>query len=126
MSDIKLVQPSAGQQVVIPDTSDGRLILNFSADQVTIERSEGSESLFFKFEDGGSIELKDFYAHYNKENMPEFEVDGQIIAGADFFEAFGPDLAPAAGPAAANAATANSGHYQEYANASLITFLRKY
>ena len=64
------------------------------------DRPEGSNSLFFQFGDGASIELQNFYTAYNKEEMPEFQIDGQIIAGTDFFQAFGPDLLPAAGPAA--------------------------
>ena len=76
------------------------MVLDFAADQVSIDRPQGSDSLFFRFDDGSSIELQNFYTQYNKEAIPSFEVDGQLIAGADFFNAFGPDLAPAAGPAA--------------------------
>lgn len=92
------------------------MILDFSADQVNIDRHAGSNSLFFEFDDGASIELQNFYTAYNKDEMPEFEIDGQIIAGTDFFQAFGPDLLPAAGPAA----TAERGaRYSDYANMSL-------
>lgn len=116
MADVKLSRPASGQQLVIPSAPDARLILDFPADQVSIDRPEGSSSLFFQFEDGASIELQNFYGAYNKEALPEFEVDGQLIAGTDFFEAFGPDLVPAAGPAA----TAERGaRYSEYSNMGL-------
>ena len=117
MSDIKLVRPSAGQTTVIPSAPDARLVLDFSADQVSIERPEGSDSLFFRFDDGSAIELQNFYTQYNKDDIPSFEVDGQLIAGADFFSAFGPDLAPAAGPAAAS--PTRSGRYNDFGNAGL-------
>lgn len=117
MSDIKLVRPSAGQTTVIPSTPDARLVLDFSADQVSIDRPEGSDSLFFRFDDGSAIELQNFYTQYNKDDIPSFEVDGQLIAGADFFSAFGPDLAPAAGPAAAS--PTRSGRYNDFGNAGL-------
>lgn len=100
MADIKLTRPAAGQNVVVPSAPDARMVLDFSADQVSIDRPQGSDSLFFRFDDGSSIELQDFYTQYNKDAIPSFEVDGQLIAGNDFFNAFGPDLAPAAGPAA--------------------------
>ena len=100
MADIKLTRPAAGQNVVVPSAPDARMVLEFSADQVSIDRPQGSDSLFFRFDDGSSIELQDFYTQYNKDAIPSFEVDGQLIAGNDFFNAFGPDLAPAAGPAA--------------------------
>ena len=77
---------------------DARIVLEFPADQVSINRPEGSSSLFFNFDDGSSLELQNFYAAYTKEAIPEFHVDGQVVAGADFFQAFGPDLVPAAGP----------------------------
>lgn len=116
MADIKLVRPSAGQTAVIPSAPDARMVLDFSADQVSIERPQGSDSLFFRFDDGAAIELQNFYTQYNKDDIPSFEVDGQLIAGADFFSAFGPDLAPAAGP---SASPTRSGRYSDFANAGL-------
>ena len=89
MADVKLSRPAQGQHIVVPSTPDARMILDFSADQVNIDRPEGSNSLFFQFGDGASIELQNFYTAYNKEEMPEFQIDGQIIAGTDFFQAFG-------------------------------------
>jgi len=116
MADIKLTRPAAGQNVVIPSAPDARMVLDFSADQVSIDRPQGSDSLFFRFDDGSSIELQNFYTQYNKDAIPSFEVDGQLIAGADFFNAFGPDLAPAAGP---SASPTRSGRYRDFANAGL-------
>ncbi|MDY0259402.1 MAG: VCBS domain-containing protein [Desulfovibrio sp.] len=116
MADVKLSRPAQGQHIVVPSTPDARMILDFSADQVNIDRPEGSNSLFFQFGDGASIELQNFYTAYNKEEMPEFQIDGQIIAGTDFFQAFGPDLLPAAGPAAS---AERGARYSEYANMSL-------
>ena len=116
MADIKLVRPTAGQTAVIPSAPDARMVLDFAADQVSIDRPQGSDSLFFRFDDGSSIELQNFYTQYNKEAIPSFEVDGQLIAGADFFNAFGPDLAPAAGPAAG---PTRAGGYTDYTNSGL-------
>lgn len=116
MADVKLSRPAAGQHISVPSTPDARMVLDFPADQVAIDRLEGSDSLFFQFGDGSSIELQNFYTAYNKEEMPEFQIDGQLIAGADFFQAFGPDLAPAAGPAAS---AERGNRYNEYANMNL-------
>lgn len=117
MADIKLTRPAAGQYVVIPSTPDARMVLDFSADQVSIDRPQGSDSLFFRFEDGSGIELQNFYAQYSKEDIPSFEIDGQLIAGADFFSAFGPDLIPAAGPAAS---ATRAARYADLTNSNLI------
>ncbi|MFT4302829.1 MAG: VCBS domain-containing protein, partial [Desulfovibrio sp.] len=116
MADIKLSRPSAGQHIAVPSAPDARIVLDFSADQVSIDRPEGSNSLFFNFDDGSSLELQNFYAAYTKEEMPEFQIDGQMIAGADFFQAFGPDLAPAAGPAAS---AERGARYSDYASMNL-------
>jgi VCBS repeat-containing protein len=88
-------------------------VLNFPADQAIMEKAD--DNLVFRFDDGGSVVLENFYQQYNAESIPEFEVEGQIIAGADFFSAFGPDLAPAAGPGGAS----GGGRYQEYADMGL-------
>ncbi|MBQ7608133.1 MAG: hypothetical protein IJU76_09220, partial [Desulfovibrionaceae bacterium] len=80
MAAVTLAQPAAGQHVVISDMADARFILNFATDQATLERSEDGNSLLFKFEDGSSIELQNFYTQFTKENMPEFEIEGQSIA----------------------------------------------
>lgn len=45
-------------------------VLDFAADQVSIDRPQGSDSLFFRFDDGSSIELQNFYTQYNKEAIP--------------------------------------------------------
>ena len=116
MADIKLTRPAAGQNVVVPSAPDARMVLDFAADQVSIDRPQGSDSLYFRFDDGSSIELQNFYTQYNKDAIPSFEVDGQLIAGADFFNAFGPDLAPAAGPAAG---PTRSGRYSDFGNSNL-------
>lgn len=60
--------------------------------------------------------MQDFYTQYNKDAIPSFEVDGQLIAGNDFFNAFGPDLAPAAGPAAS---PTRGARYSDLSNSGL-------
>lgn len=117
MADVKLSRPAQGQHIVVPSTPDARMILDFPADQVNIDRPEGSNSLFFQFGDGASIELQNFYTAYNKEEMPEFQIDDQIIAGTDFFQAFGPDLLPAAGP---TASVERGARYNEHNDSSLL------
>ncbi|MCR5562889.1 MAG: hypothetical protein K6F46_05885, partial [Desulfovibrio sp.] len=98
MADIILARPQAGATQTVPAAAKARYVMQFPSDEAILERPEGSDNLVFRFDDGSVIELQDFYKQHNKEEMPEFEVDGQLIAGADFFEAFGPDLMPAAGP----------------------------
>jgi len=115
MADIKLTRPAAGQNVVILSARDARMVLDFPTDQISIERPQNSDSLFFRFDDGGSIELQNFYTQYHKDDVPSFEVDGQLIAGTEFFDVFGPDLVPAAGPSS----VARGGGYQEYSELNI-------
>ena len=113
MADITLAHPQAGQRVVLQSVPDSRLILQFPTDQATMERS--GDNLTFTFDDGSSIELSNFYTQYSQESMPEFVVDGTLVAGSDFFNAFGPDLMPAAGPGAA----ARAARYNEFGTSDL-------
>ncbi|MDR3357553.1 MAG: hypothetical protein LBN96_01575 [Desulfovibrio sp.] len=110
MADINLVKPSRGERQVARAGDGSRIVLNFPADQATMEKD--GDNLVFGFDDGGSVVLENFYQRYNAEAIPEFEVEGQIVAGADFFTDFGPDLAPAAGPGGSS----GGGRYQDYAN----------
>ncbi|RRD69228.1 MULTISPECIES: VCBS domain-containing protein [unclassified Desulfovibrio] len=116
MADILLSRPQAGQQAVVAAPADSRLVLQFPADQATLEKS--GDNLVFRFEDGASVEVPNFYTEFNKDNIPDFVVDGQLVAGADFFNAFGPDLAPAAGPGAG--AAARAARYNDWANSDLL------
>lgn len=116
MADIILTRPQAGQHTVLESVADSRLILQFPTDQATMERA--GDNLVFSFDDGSSIQLTNFYTQYSQESMPDFEVDGTLVAGADFFSAFGPDLMPAAGPAAG--AAARAARYSDLGNSDLL------
>ncbi|MBO4313232.1 MAG: hypothetical protein J5838_02965, partial [Desulfovibrio sp.] len=116
MADVILARPQAGSTQTVPAEAQARYVMQFPAAAATMERPEGSDNLIFRFDDGSVIELQDFYKQHNTEDMPEFEVDGQLIAGADFFESFGPDLAPAAGLAAPS----GGAHFMEEASTDLM------
>ena len=118
MADIILNKPEAGTQAVFEAAGDSRIDLNFPTDQATLERS--GNDLIFRFDDGSTVVLRDFYTAYNKDSMPDFVIEGTPIAGEQFFTALNePDLMPAAGPAA-NAASADGGRFREYADDALI------
>ena len=113
MNTITLMRPAAGQQVTVSSVNGATFVVNFSANQITLEKAD--TALVFSFEDGGSINVADFYTEYSKDNTPDFEVDGQLVKGADFFQAFGPDLAPAEGPSTAE----RSSRYNEFSGSEL-------
>lgn len=118
MADIILNKPEAGTQAVFEAAGDSRIDLNFPTDQATLERS--GNDLIFRFDDGSTVVLRDFYTAYTKDSMPDFVIEGTPIAGEQFFTALNePDLMPAAGPAA-NAASADGGRFREYADDALI------
>ena len=118
MADIILNKPEAGTQAVFEAAGDSRIDLNFPTDQATMERS--GNDLIFRFDDGSTVVLRDFYTAYTKDSMPDFVIEGTPIAGEQFFTALNePDLMPAAGPAA-NAVSADGGRFREYADDALI------
>jgi VCBS repeat-containing protein len=89
-------------------------MLNFSADQVEIDRA--GDSLVFKFEDGAVVEVENFYVEHSKENLPEFQVEDRLVAGTEFFETFAPDIAPAAGVGVSE----RGGRYTNFADGDLL------
>ncbi len=116
MADLTLSRPQAGQHIVLESVPDSRLVLQFPTDQATMERA--GDNLVFSFEDGSKIELANFYTQYSQDTIPDFEVDGTLVAGADFFNAFGPDLMPAAGPGSGVAA--RSSRYSDLSDSDLL------
>ena len=85
MADIILNKPEAGTQAVFEAAGDSRIDLNFPTDQATLERS--GNDLIFRFDDGSTVVLRDFYTAYTKDSMPDFVIEGTPIAGEQFFTA---------------------------------------
>ena len=70
MADINLTRPSRGERQVARTGGDSRIVLNFPADQATMEKD--GDNLVFSFDDGGSVVLENFYQQYTAESIPEF------------------------------------------------------
>ena len=116
MADITLSRPAAQTRQTVAGGADDRFVFDFSTGDATLSRD--GDNLVFAFDDGASLELTDFYGTYDKENIPDFVVDGAEISGTDFFMAMNaPDLMPAAGPAAQQAQA--SRHDADWANSAL-------
>ncbi|MFT4301506.1 MAG: hypothetical protein QM579_07115, partial [Desulfovibrio sp.] len=114
MADLILNRPQSGQQAVVGNVAEGRIVLDFPAADATLARD--GNALTFTFEGGAKISLDGFYSDYTSANTPDFLVDGQEVSGKDFFSALGQDdLMPAAGPSSAE----RSSHYAEHADSSL-------
>lgn len=117
MADMQLSRPAAGQQILLQNAENARLVLEFSPAEATLERE--NDNLVFKFEDGGSVVLSNFYTAYTSESLPTFQIDGAEISGQDFFAALDSSLMPAAGPAAA-AAPAAGGRFNNFGTSDLL------
>lgn len=116
MADITLSRPAAQTRQAVTGGADDRFVFDFSTGDATLSRD--GDNLVFAFDDGASLELTDFYGTYDKENIPDFVVDGAEISGTDFFTAMNaPDLMPAAGPAAQQAQA--SRHDADWADSAL-------
>lgn len=117
MANLMLMKPAAGTRTLFQSTEEARIQLGFATGDTVLER-DGND-LVFRFDDGSSIVLQDFYTAYTKDTMPDFVIEGAEITGQQFFAALNePDLMPAAGPAAAS--TASGGRYYDYANSALL------
>lgn len=112
---MKLHRPEPGQTLSVTSTTATSLDLDFSPADATLTRE--ADNLVFAFDDGSQIEVRDFYAAVTKTSLPDFIIEGQTVAGADFFAALSDDLQPAAGPAPA---VADGGRFHDYANADLL------
>ena len=105
MADIILNKPEAGTQAVFEAAGDSRIDLNFPTDQATLERS--GNDLIFRFDDGSTVVLRDFYTAYTKDSMPDFVIEGTPIAGEQFFTALNEPVRRQTPPARTADASAN-------------------
>lgn len=118
MADIRLTRPAAGASQNIVSEPGARFVFDFPTDEATLSRS--GDNLVFTFDDGGTVQLENFYTAYSSESMPSFSVEGAEISGEDFFMAMNePDLMPAAGPAR-GANQSNGNRFHDYVNAALL------
>lgn len=115
MQTISINRPASGQHISVKALADARFSLGFPTAEATLERADND--LVFKFEDGSSARVADFYAEYTRDTTPDFEVNGSVISGKDFFSAVGPALAPAAGPSEAERIS----HYAEHSGSELAS-----
>ena len=111
MTNITLTRPAANQITIAPAAGGSTIILNFLPETSTIERHESD--LVFQFDNNSRIVFPAFYTEYHKDNLPQFEVEGRIIAGSAFFEEFCPDIIPAEGP---SSAATNGARFNDYDN----------
>ena len=119
MADILLKHPENGQHITLSAIAGTRLILDFPIEEATLGRS--GNDMTFTFADGGALVLQNFYSEHTRTRLPEFEIQGQLISGEQFFSAFDKDLMPAEGPAPAS--QAEGGRYHEYMDANLLSGL---
>lgn len=118
MADILLSKPAANAARVVPSAPDSRFVFDFPANTATLSRA--GDSLLLTFDGGSSIELTNFYPQYSQKAMPEFVIDGTLVAGADFFNAFGPDLMPDGGSDTPNGGAGNDIIAYDHPTAALV------
>ncbi len=92
----QISRPGPGQTLTLHTAASDKITLGFPTEGVTLSRDDNA--LIFTFDDGAVIRLDDFYVDYRADFIPEFEVDGRLMSGTNFFTTFGPDLMPGAVP----------------------------
>ncbi len=97
MAALHLNTPANGEEIVlkINDTVTD-FTIDFPIDAVIFEKVDDTLSIYFEDQDA-VIVLDNFYAIYHEDFMPDFMIEGDLIAGADFFAAFDPELMPSMG-----------------------------
>ncbi len=97
MAALNLSIPSAGESVVfLIDDTTIEYTLDFFLDEAIFEKIDDRLEIYFEAQDS-TIVLDDFYAVYHEEFLPNFILDGNLVAGTDFFSAFDPELMPTLG-----------------------------
>ena len=100
-------KPQAGQTVTVQSAAGAEIALGFEPGEATMSR-EG-ENLSFRFNDGGSVVLTNFFA-VGDQPLPNFKLpDGVQVASHDFFASLDVGFSTAAGPAPAPSAPPSSG-----------------
>ena len=90
-------KPQAGQAVTVHSTAGAEITLGFEPGEATMSR-EG-ENLSFRFNDGGSVVLTNFFA-VGSQPLPNFKLpDGAEVSSRDFFATLDVGFSTAAGPA---------------------------
>ena len=92
MADLLLERPLAGEQRAVSVQADSRLVLQFPVEQAALEKV--GDGLLFRFADGSSVQIYNFYTQFSGAILPVFVVNGQSMLGTNFFSAFGPGLDP--------------------------------
>lgn len=117
MNSVHLIRPAAGQSLVLGVQAEHlNLSLDFPTDEVVLRRT--GDDLEFIFDDGASIMLQAFYKAYNSTTIPDFEVQGKLVTGTEFFTALGEEFMPAAG--LAKAVLNTGGRFHDEGNMSLL------
>ncbi|MDR1855676.1 MAG: hypothetical protein LBR22_00725 [Desulfovibrio sp.] len=80
----------AARERVLATADDTRYILTIPSSQVTVCRPDGTDDLTLTLTGNRTIELAGFYSIFDEDNLPEFELNGKLFAGADFITAFCP------------------------------------
>ena len=92
----QILRPGPGQTLTLHPAASDKITRGFPTEGVRLSRDDNA--LIFTFDDGAVIRLVDFYVDYRADFIPEFEVDGRLMSGTNFFTTFGPDLMPGAVP----------------------------
>ncbi len=97
MAALHLNTPANGEEIVLEiNETLTEFTIDFPIDAVIFEKVDDTLSIYFEEQDA-VIVLDNFYAIYHEDFMPDFLIDGNLIAGADFFSAFDPELMPSMG-----------------------------
>lgn len=82
MANTVLSRPATGGHISIPAETGATIVLDFIATQSTLERS--NDNLVFRFDDGADVVIENFYTTFGQQDIPQFEVDGQLVSERTF------------------------------------------
>ncbi|MDD6088413.1 MAG: hypothetical protein PUB69_03775, partial [Desulfovibrionaceae bacterium] len=112
----QIVKPLSGQTLNITPDTRGKICFDFPTDAAVF--SKNGDALVISFDDGGVVNIVDFYKLFTSKNLPNFEISGSEVSGSDFFAMLqDPTLMPAAGP---QSSFANRFHFHQYSDLNLV------
>ena len=93
MEELNIPRPAAGEHLVVDCVPCDTLVVHFSMDEMILEDVDGG--FMFSFDNGGSVELRNFYSTYAPETAPDFAFE-DVVVGGDAFFAMHDELMPEA------------------------------
>jgi len=92
MSNVVLTPIHNVESSVVSYNENTTFIIDVPLDEITLSRIQ--DNLIVESKDNAKVTVKDFYAYFTKNTLPDFVINDQHLSGSDVFSSLDPALAP--------------------------------